>query len=55
MSPWCCAMAGKMVANSIEPNFRKISAMPTAKDRSPMRLTMNALIAAALAAGRSYQ
>ena len=55
MSPWCCAMAGKMVENSIEPNFRNTSATPTANARSPMRLTMNALIAAAFAAGRSYQ
>src|SRR5476649_2683475 len=51
----CCATAGKMTENSTEPNLKKISASPTANGRSAKRLTTKALIAAALAAGRSYQ
>ena len=55
MSFWCCAMAAKIVENSIEPNFTNTSATPTANATSAMRLTRNALIAAAQALGRSYQ
>src|SRR5580658_6573648 len=55
VSAVCLATLGKMTENSIEPKARKINAMPTANGRSAMRLTMNALIAAAYAAGRSYQ
>ncbi len=44
-----------MSANSTEPKVVNTSAMPTAKNRSPTRLTMKAFIAARLALGRSYQ
>ena len=36
-------------------NMRKMARMPSAKPKSPTRLTIKALIAAALAAGRLYQ
>jgi len=52
VSAWCCGTVPKIVENSIEPNVQKVSATPSAKPRSPMRLTMNALIAAAQALGR---
>ena len=39
----------------IVPNTAKMPKMPSAKPKSPTRLTMKALMAAALAAGRSYQ
>ncbi len=38
-----------------EPVSTKVRKMPSAKPKSPMRLTTKALIAAALADGRSYQ
>ena len=47
--------APKIAGSSIEPNTRNTPMIPSAKPKSPTRLTMNALIAAALAAGRSYQ
>ena len=45
----------KIVSRSIEPNSTKTPKMPSAKPKSPTRLTTKALIAAALADGRLYQ
>ena len=45
----------KIVSRSVEPISAKIAKMPSAKPKSPTRLTMNALIAAAFAEGRWYQ
>ena len=45
----------KTVEKSRVPKMTKVAKMPRAKPKSPMRLTTNALIAAALALGRSYQ
>jgi hypothetical protein len=39
------------LANSIEPYAQKTVMIPSAKPKSPTRLTTNALIAAALAVG----
>ena len=47
--------AAKICSKPIEPVSWKTRKMPSAKPKSPMRLTTNALIAAALADGRSYQ
>ena len=47
--------AAKMVSKSVEPISMKIAKMPSAKPKSPTRLTMKALIAAALADGLWYQ
>ena len=41
----------KMVSKSTEPVRQKTAKMPSAKPKSPTRLTMKALIAAALASG----
>jgi hypothetical protein len=64
-SPWnqrksrvlpCMADAlAKMVSKDTESNSQNTPKMPSAKPKSPMRLTMKALMAAALAEGRSYQ
>jgi hypothetical protein len=43
------------VSKSSEPKMTKVAKMPSANPKSPTRLTRNALIAAALAATRSYQ
>ena len=43
------------VPKSRLPKITKIEKMPSEKPKSPTRLTRKALIAAALAAGRSYQ
>ena len=45
----------KTVPKSSEPKIRNTAKMPRAKPKSPTRLTMNALIAASFAAGRSDQ
>ena len=42
-------------SNATEPVSVKVRKMPSAKPKSPTRLTTKALIAAALADGRSYQ
>ena len=44
-----------MVSKSVEPISMKIAKMPSAKPKSPTRLTTKALIAAALADGFWYQ
>ena len=44
-----------MVSNWTLSNTMKVAAMPSMKAKSATRLTMNALIAAAFAAGRVYQ
>ena len=49
------AAAAKMVSRSTVWNSRNVAKMPRAKPKSPTRLTRNALMAAALAAGLSYQ
>ncbi len=49
-----CAPA-KMVSKSVEPIIMKIAKMPSAKPKSPTRLTTKALMAAALADGFWYQ
>ncbi len=52
------AMVGalaKIVSYSTELNRKKMPKMPSAKPKSPTRLTMKALIAAALADGLLYQ
>ena len=43
--------AAKIVSKSVEPNSMKTPKMPSAKPKSPTRLTTKALIAAALADG----
>src|SRR5439155_26325660 len=43
------------VEKSKEPKMTKVAKIPNAKPKSPTRLTTNALIAASLAEGRSYQ
>ena len=48
-------VAAKTVSKPTELNRKNTAMMPSAKPKSPTRLTMKALIAAALAAGRSYQ
>ncbi len=45
----------KMVSKSVEPISMKIAKMPSAKPKSPTRLTTKALIAAAFADGFWYQ
>ena len=47
--------AWKMVSKSVEPISMKIAKMPSAKPKSPTRLTTKALIAAAFADGFWYQ
>ena len=47
--------ASNTVSKLIELNTRKMATIPSANPKSPTRLTMKALIAAALALGRSYQ
>ena len=47
--------AAKMVSKLIELKSRKTPIIPSAKPKSPTRLTRNALIAAAFASGLSYQ
>ena len=44
-----------MVSKSVEPASMKIAKMPSAKPKSPTRLTTKALIAAAFADGFWYQ
>ena len=53
--PACPAAAAKIVSNSIEPKTKKQPKMPSAKPKSPTRLTTKALMAAALALSRVYQ
>ena len=45
------ATCGKITANWIEPKAQKVVMMPSAKPKSPTRLTTKALMAAALAVG----
>ena len=52
---WCAGTAAKAPSKSMCPRIAKAPKMPRAKPKSPTRLTTNALIAAALAAGLSYQ
>jgi hypothetical protein len=47
-------LAAKITSNSMEPKM-KTAKMPSAKPKSPTRLTTNALMAAALADGFLYQ
>ena len=47
--------AWKMVSRLTVSNSMKVAKMPSAKPKSPTRLTTKALMAAALADGRSYQ
>src|SRR3546814_18826068 len=47
--------AEKRASYSTEPKMTKVAKMPSAKPKSPTRLTMKALIAASFADGRSYQ
>ena len=47
--------AAKTGSNITVLNTRKVPMMPSAKPKSPIRLTTNALMAAALAEGRSNQ
>ncbi|OIQ64015.1 hypothetical protein GALL_544390 [mine drainage metagenome] len=47
--------SAKIVSKSVEPTSMKIAKMPSAKPKSPTRLTTKALIAAALADGFWYQ
>jgi hypothetical protein len=47
--------AWKMVSKSVEPTSMNTAKMPSAKPKSPTRLTTKALIAAALADGFWYQ
>ena len=54
MSAWP-ATCGKIWANWIEPSDQNTVMMPSAKPKSPTRLTTKALIAAALAVGLWYQ
>ena len=53
--PATAGAAPNTVSNSIELNTKNTAMMPSAKPKSPTRLTTKALIAAALALGRSYQ
>src|SRR4029077_1455721 len=53
--PTTVGAAPKTVAKSSEPKIKKTANIPKEKPKSPTRLTRNALIAAALAEGRSYQ
>ena len=50
-SPAMAATFGNTSANWIEPNIQKTVMMPSAKPKSPTRLTTKALIEAALALG----
>ena len=52
VNPGACA---KMVSKSTAPVIIKTAKMPSAKPKSPTRLTMKALMAAALASGLRYQ
>ena len=45
----------KIASSSTVWNKTKVPKIPSAKPKSPMRLTRNALIAAAFAEGRLYQ
>ena len=45
----------KTVSKSIESKMKNVAKMPSEKPKSPIRFTMNALIAAAQADGRVYQ
>ena len=47
--------ARRLSSKSTEPNSMNTAKMPSAKPKSPTRLTMKALMAAALADGLSYQ
>src|SRR6185437_10456293 len=47
--------AAKTVSKSSEPKMNQTPRIPSMKPKSPTRLTMNALIAAALASGFLYQ
>ena len=53
--PCCSDEAAKTVSKSTEPKTMNMAMMPRAKPKSPIRLTRKALMAAALAEGRSYQ
>jgi hypothetical protein len=53
--PTMSGAAAKIVSNWIDWNTAKQPKMPSAKPKSPTRLTMNAFIAAALAEGFLYQ
>ena len=53
--PTALGAAPKTVPKSSEPKITKTAYMPSENPKSPTRLTRNALIAAALAEGRSYQ
>ena len=55
MSSAWAATSGKSSANWIEPNDQNTVMMPSAKPKSPTRLTTKALMAAALAVGLWYQ
>ena len=53
--PTAFGAAPKTVPKSSELKITKTAYMPSENPKSPTRLTRNALIAAALAEGRSYQ
>ena len=53
--PVSAGAPAKMVSKSVEPISMKIAKMPSAKPKSPTRLTTKALIAAAFADGFWYQ
>ena len=50
-----CGALAKISSKPTEPLSIQTAKMPSAKPKSPTRLTTKALIAAALADGRSYQ
>ena len=51
VAPAKCGAAARIAGIDTVPNTRKVPKMPSEKPKSPMRLTMNALSAAALAEG----
>jgi hypothetical protein len=53
--PTAFGAAPKTAPKSSEPKITKTAYIPKEKPKSPIRLTRNALIAAAFAEGRSYQ
>ena len=55
LAPTTLGALPKTVPNSSVPKIVNTAKMPRAKPKSPTRLTTKALIAAALAEGRSYQ
>jgi len=55
VAPLAPGAAAKIASKLVEPKKKNTPKMPSAKPKSPTRLTTNAFIAAALAEGLWYQ